>query len=132
MATAPPVHSSIGRRKTAVARLRLRDGSGRIVVNDRPLEDYFPTISLQNQILGPMQVAQCRNRFDVDVRLHGGGITGQVGALRLALARALVDFDANLRGDLKRAGLLRRDPRMKERKKAGRPGARKRFQFSKR
>jgi small subunit ribosomal protein S9 len=132
MAIAAPVHSAIGRRKTAVARLRLRDGSGRIVVNDRPLEDYFPTISLQNQILGPLQVAHCRNRFDVDVHVHGGGLTGQVGALRLALARALVDVDPNFRGDLKRAGLLRRDPRMKERKKAGRPGARKRYQFSKR
>ena len=124
--------STIGRRKTAVARLWMREGTGQITVNERPYEEYFPTVSLQNQLLVPIQEAQAQNRFDLAVRVTGGGLNGQVGAIRLAIARALVQENPELRGQLKKEGLLRRDPRMKERKKAGQPGARKRFQFSKR
>ncbi|MGK0190341.1 MAG: small subunit ribosomal protein S9 [Verrucomicrobiales bacterium] len=121
-----------GRRKTSVARVRLKEGTGRITVNERAFEDYFPTVSLQNNVIEPLQVANVAQKFDVDVRAHGGGITAQVGAVRLGIARALLKLDAELRPSLKEAGLLRRDPRAKERKKAGQPGARKRFQFSKR
>jgi small subunit ribosomal protein S9 len=121
-----------GRRKTSVARVRLKEGSGRITVNERPFEDYFPTVSLQNNVLEPLQVANVNQKYDVDVRAHGGGVVAQVGAVRLGIARALLKLDAELRPPLKEAGLLRRDPRAKERKKAGQPGARKRFQFSKR
>ena len=121
-----------GRRKTSVARVRLKEGSGRITVNERPFEDYFPTVSLQNNVLEPLQVANASQKYDVDVRAHGGGVVAQVGAVRLGIARALLKLDAGLRPPLKEAGLLRRDPRAKERKKAGQPGARKRFQFSKR
>ena len=121
-----------GRRKTSVARVRLREGSGRITINDRPFEDYFPTLPLQNQIVEPLHVAGAPQKFDIDIRAHGGGVTGQVGAVRLGIARALLKTDGELRPTLKEAGLLRRDPRAKERKKAGQPGARKRFQFSKR
>ena len=121
-----------GRRKTSVARVRMTGGSGRITVNERPYEDYFPTVSLQNQIVEPLQVANATQKFDVEILAHGGGIVGQVGAVRLGIARALLKEDGTLRPALKEAGLLRRDPRAKERKKAGQPGARKRFQFSKR
>ena len=126
------VVSTIGRRKTAVARLQMREGSGQITVNKRPYDEYFPTVSLQNSLLFPLQAANLQNKFDLNVNTSGGGATGQVGAIRLAIARALVKIDPELRGDLKEKGLLRRDPRMKERKKPGQPGARKRFQFSKR
>ncbi len=126
------VFSTIGRRKTAVARLQLREGTGQITVNKRPYDEYFPTISLQNSVLLPLQVANLQNKFDLSINASGGGANGQVGAIRLAIARALVKFDPELRGELKEKGLLRRDPRMKERKKPGQPGARKRFQFSKR
>lgn len=121
-----------GRRKTSVARVRLKEGSGRITVNERPFEDYFPTVSLQNNVIEPLQVANVTQRFDIDVRAHGGGVVAQVGAVRLGIARALLKVDSELRPSLKEAGLLRRDPRAKERKKSGQPGARKRFQFSKR
>jgi small subunit ribosomal protein S9 len=126
------VVSTIGRRKTAVARLQMRDGSGQITVNKRPYDEYFPTVSLQNSLLFPLQAANLQNKFDLNVNTSGGGATGQVGAIRLAIARALVKIDPELRSQLKEKGLLRRDPRMKERKKPGQPGARKRFQFSKR
>lgn len=126
------VVSTIGRRKTAVARLQLREGSGEITVNKRPYDEYFPTINLQNGVLFPLQVANLQNKFDLTINASGGGSFGQVGAIRLAIARALVKFNPELRGDLKEKGLLRRDPRMRERKKPGQPGARKRFQFSKR
>ena len=126
------VYSATGRRKTAVARVQLKDGQGHFYINKRPFEEYFPTVALQNQVVVPFQVANLVNKFDVHVRAIGGGVTGQVGAIRLGIARALLKKDAELRGELKKAGLLRRDPRAKERKKAGQPGARKRFQFSKR
>ncbi|MEZ5303225.1 MAG: 30S ribosomal protein S9 [Verrucomicrobiales bacterium] len=125
-------YSATGRRKTAVARVKMRPGTGKITINGKSFDDYFPTISLQNQVLHPFSVAQKTNQYDVAVNATGGGTTGQVGAIRLAIARALIRVDSELRPDLKKDGLLRRDPRAKERKKAGQPGARKRFQFSKR
>lgn len=121
-----------GRRKTAVARIRMSAGTGKIEVNGKSFEEYFPTTNLQNAVLAPLQVAKGINAFDVDVNAHGGGPNGQAGAVRLAIARALLQTDPNLRASLKEEGFLTRDPRMKERKKPGQPGARKRFQFSKR
>jgi small subunit ribosomal protein S9 len=107
-------------------------GSGKIDINGRTFEDYFPTVPLQNVVLQPLQNAKAVNTYDVFIHANGGGIMGQAGAAQLAIARALLQVDANFRGPLKAEGLLRRDPRMKERKKSGQPGARKRFQFSKR
>jgi small subunit ribosomal protein S9 len=127
-----PLKSATGRRKTAVARVRIAEGSGQIVVNGRAFEDYFTTITLQNQLTVPMQLTNTRQSIDVFANTNGGGITGQVGAIRLGIARALIVQDPELRGVLKKGGMLTRDPRAKERKKPGRPGARKRFQFSKR
>jgi small subunit ribosomal protein S9 len=121
-----------GRRKEAVARVRMSPGTGKIEINGKSFEEYFPTTNLQGTILAPLQVAKSTNSFDVLVNAQGGGPTGQAGAVRLAIARALIISDANLRAPLKEEGFLTRDPRMKERKKAGQPGARKRFQFSKR
>ena len=121
-----------GRRKTSVARIRMTPGSGKIDINGKSFEDYFPTIPLQNTVLQPSQVVKLANSYDLSINTTGGGATGQAGAARLAIARALLLVDGNLRGTLKAEGLLRRDPRMKERKKSGQPGARKRFQFSKR
>ncbi|MEA3186817.1 MAG: small subunit ribosomal protein [Chthoniobacter sp.] len=121
-----------GRRKTAVARIRMTAGTGKIEVNGKNFEDYFPTQSLQNVVLAPLQIAKGANAFDLSVNAHGGGPNGQAGAVRLAIARALLLTDETLRLPLKQEGLLTRDPRMKERKKSGQPGARKRFQFSKR
>jgi small subunit ribosomal protein S9 len=121
-----------GRRKTSVARIRMTPGSGKIDINGRNFEDYFPTVPLQNIVLQPLQTAKVVNTYDVSINASGGGATGQAGAARLAIARALLQTDPNLRAGLKSEGLLRRDPRMKERKKSGQPGARKRFQFSKR
>jgi small subunit ribosomal protein S9 len=121
-----------GRRKTSVARIRMTAGSGKIDINGRNFEDYFPTTPLQNTVLQPLQTAKVVNAYDLSINATGGGATGQAGAVRLAISRALLQVDANLRATLKAEGLLRRDPRMKERKKSGQPGARKRFQFSKR
>jgi small subunit ribosomal protein S9 len=121
-----------GRRKTSVARIRMLPGSGKIDINGRSFEDYFPTAPLQNVVLQPLQTAKLVNAYDLWINASGGGATGQAGAVRLAISRALVQVDSNLRSALKSEGLLRRDPRMKERKKSGQPGARKRFQFSKR
>ena len=121
-----------GRRKTAVARIRLIAGTGKIEVNGKSFEEYFPTAPLQNTVLAPLQIAKSASVYDVSVNARGGGPTGQAGAVRLAVARALIQADENLRASLKAEGFLTRDPRMKERKKSGQPGARKRFQFSKR
>lgn len=121
-----------GRRKTSVASIRMKSGSGAIKVNGKDFTDYFGSISLQNQILRPLEIANAVHAYDVAVKATGGGINGQAGALRLALSRALIQVDEALRLPLKQEGLLTRDPRMKERKKPGQPGARKRFQFSKR
>jgi small subunit ribosomal protein S9 len=131
MATTP-ANNATGRRKTAVARVRLIAGTGKVEVNGRPFEEYFPTASLQNTVLAPLTLTKLVNTYDVSVNTSGGGATSQAGAARLGVARALLEVDATLRPLLKAEGYLTRDPRMKERKKSGQPGARKRFQFSKR
>jgi small subunit ribosomal protein S9 len=128
----PQEFIATGRRKTSVARIRMTAGSGKIEINGRNFEDYFPTAPLQNTVLQPLQTAKVVNTYDLAINATGGGPTGQAGAARLAIARALLQVDGDLRAGLKSEGLLRRDPRMKERKKSGQPGARKRFQFSKR
>lgn len=124
--------SATGRRKTAVARVRMTEGTGQITINGRSFDEYLPTLPLQNAVLAPFQQSNLVNKFDLAITASGGGSHGQAGAIRLAVARALTLFDAELRKLIKPHGFLRRDPRMKERKKPGRPGARKRFQFSKR
>lgn len=121
-----------GRRKTAIARVRLSKGSGKIVVNDRAFEDYFPTTDLRLIVEAPFKAIEGAGQYDVVALCEGGGIPGQAGALRHGIARALIQADENFRAILKKAGFLTRDPRMKERKKPGQPGARRRFQFSKR
>jgi small subunit ribosomal protein S9 len=121
-----------GRRKTAVARVRLKSGSGKITVNGRAFENYFPTDSLRGQASQALSVTGTAEKFDVRVNVNGGGPCGQAVAVRHGIARALLTVDANLRPTLKAEGLLTRDPRMRERKKYGQPGARKRFQYSKR
>ena len=124
--------NATGRRKTAVARVYLTPGSGKWDVDGRTLGDYFPRRSLIQHIQQPFTVTDTLGAFDVKARLSGGGLTGQAGALRLAIARALVRADETHRRKLREHGLLTRDPRAVERKKPGQPGARKRFQFSKR
>ena len=121
-----------GRRKTAIARVRLTKGSGQIVVNDRKFEDYFPTTDLRLIVEAPFKAVEGVGQYDVVAICEGGGPAGQAGALRHGISRALIQADENFRAVLKKAGFLTRDPRMKERKKPGQPGARRRFQFSKR
>ncbi len=121
-----------GRRKTAVARVRLCAGTGKIVVNGRAFESYFPLEAMRVQATQPLTVTESAAKFDLAISVSGGGPSGQAGAVRHGIARALLKADANLRPSLKAEGLLTRDPRMKERKKYGQPGARKRFQYSKR
>lgn len=122
----------IGRRKTSVARVILKQGNGTIVVNNKPLEAAFPQKLQQEEIKAPLTLIEVVGNYDVSVNVNGGGITGQAGAIRLGIARSLADMDIDIRKKLKDAGYLTRDPRMVERKKYGRPKARKRFQFSKR
>jgi small subunit ribosomal protein S9 len=126
------VHTATGRRRTSVASVRLKSGSGKIEVNNRDFIEYFPTASLQTAVLRPLEIVGRKQTLDISVKTSGGGVNGQAGASSLAIARALLKLDAELRPELKKNGLLTRDPRMKERKKPGQPGARKRFQFSKR
>ncbi len=121
-----------GRRKCAVARVFLRPGKGQITINGRPFEEYFPTESARVQVRQPLLATETADKFDVLVTTSGGGLSGQAGAVRLGIARALVEFNSELRPKLKELGLLTRDPRSHERKKYGQKGARKRFQFSKR
>ena len=121
-----------GRRKTSIAQIRLREGTGTFKVNGKDFTDYFPSLSMQNIILRPLELASAVHGYDVDAKTSGGGISGQAGALRLAISRALLQTNQTFRTVLREEGLLTRDPRMKERKKSGQPGARKRFQFSKR
>lgn len=121
-----------GRRKTSSARVFLRPGTGSITVNHREFENYFPTDILRMQVRRPLQLTESTERFDVLATVAGGGVNGQAGAIRLGIARALVEFDTELRKTLKKDGLLTSDSRIKERKKYGLAGARKRFQFSKR
>ena len=125
-------HYGTGRRKTSTARVFLRPGSGTITVNQRTLESSFPAETHRLVIRQPLVLTEMVERFDVFATTAGGGIAGQAGAIRLGIARALVEYNAELRSTLRKAGLLTRDPRAKERKKYGMAGARKRFQFSKR
>ena len=125
-------YQAVGRRKTAVARVYLRPGTGSILINRRPLEEYFPTQIRQKALTAPLDATGTAGQFDVLVNAKGGGLTGQAEATQLGIARALVIFDENLRKTLRDAGHLTRDPRAVERKKYGQPKARKRFQFSKR
>ena len=121
-----------GRRKSSVARVRLVPGEGRIIINNREVEDYIPFAVLREVIKQPLAVTETVGSYDVLVNVHGGGYTGQAGAIRHGIARALLEVDPEYRTSLKRAGLLTRDPRMKERKKTGLRGARRKPQFSKR
>lgn len=125
-------YHGVGRRKSSVARVWIRPGSGTWDVNNRTAEDYFPRKSLQQHAQEPLAATSLVGRFDVHILVDGGGNTGQAGAIRLGLSRALLNYDAELRKTLRDQGMLTRDPREVERKKPGRPGARKRFQFSKR
>lgn len=129
---AVPEHYGTGRRKTAVARVRLKPGDGRIVVNRRPLEDYFGRAALRMVIIQPLKLTGVEGKFDVVANVRGGGSSGQAEAIRHGISRALLGVDQGLRPSLRKAGLLTRDPRVKERKKYGQRGARARFQFSKR
>jgi small subunit ribosomal protein S9 len=121
-----------GRRKTAIARVRLATGTGKITVNGRPFENYFPLETQRTTVTQPLTLTGTMEKLDAIINLTGGGPNGQAGAARHGIARALLKFDINLRPQLKAEGYLTRDPRMRERKKYGQPGARKRFQYSKR
>ena len=125
-------HLGTGRRKRSVVRVFLRSGKGQITINGRSFENYFPTESARAVVRQPLLATETADKFDILMLADGGGVTGQAGAARLGIARALLEFNAELRGKLKQLGFLTRDPRQHERKKYGQKGARKRFQFSKR
>lgn len=125
-------YTATGKRKTAVARVILKPGTGAYTINGKPLDDFFPRATLQRNIRQPLEAVGYEERMDVIAKMHGGGVSSQAGALRHGISRALLQADPNLRGELKRRGFLTRDPRVKERKKAGLKKARKRPQFSKR
>ncbi len=124
--------NTIGRRKSAVARIYVSEGKGNVTVNKRDLKEYFPSSILQYIVLQPLNLLDVQEKYDIKVNLDGGGPKGQAEALRLAIARAMINIDSESRSQLKAAGFLSRDPRELERKKQGQPKARKRFQFSKR
>ena len=126
------VINTIGRRKTAIARIYMKEGKGSIIVNKRDYKEYFPLATLQYVVNQPFEITETTGKFDIQVNLDGGGIKGQAEALRLAISKALVELDPENRSPLKAKGLMRRDPRMVERKKFGQKKARKKFQFSKR
>ncbi len=126
------VVNTLGRRKTSVARVYLKEGNGTIMINNRTLENYFPTSVLQYKVKQAFELTLTQNKYDVKANIDGGGITGQAEALRLGISRALIEINPEFRPILKVNGLLTRDPRMVERKKPGQKKARKRFQFSKR
>lgn len=132
MAKDSDVIISLGRRKSASARVRMVAGTGKFIINKREFEDYFPTDAVRGYIQQPLVLTGKAGQFDVFANITGGGIIGQAGALRLGIARGLEKADASLRAIMKKAGMMTRDSREKERKKPGQPGARKRFQFSKR
>jgi small subunit ribosomal protein S9 len=125
-------HLGTGRRKTAVARIFLRSGKGQITVNGRPFDNYFVNEAARALVRQPLLAAEVADKFDIIILTDGGGPNGQAGAARMGIARALLEFNSELRTKLKQLGLLTRDPRSRERKKYGQKGARKRFQFSKR
>jgi small subunit ribosomal protein S9 len=124
--------NATGRRKSSVARVYISEGKGNITINDRSLETYFPTLQLQHAVKLPLKVLEVTEKYDIKATINGGGYTGQAEALRLGIARAMVKSNVENKPALKKHGLLTRDPREVERKKPGQPGARKRFQFSKR
>ncbi len=124
--------SKVGRRKTATARVILRSGNGAIKINSKEAKDYFKTDNLYQEVLHPLKTTNLLGTYDIDINVRGGGFTGQAGAIKLAIARALVENNAELKSSLRKEGLITRDPRAVERKKCGQPKARKKFQFSKR
>ena len=126
------VINTLGRRKKSVARVYMKNGTGSVTVNGRDFKEYFPTMPLQYRVHQPFQITETEGKYDVMVNVHGGGITGQIEAIRLGISRALVEIDAEWKAKLRAEGLMTRDPRMVERKKFGQPKARKQFQFSKR
>ena len=127
-----PLVQSTGRRKESVARVRFFDGSGQIVLNGRPLEDFFPTMAARMRVLEPLNLTQTQGRYDINATLEGGGTTGQADALRLGISRALIELDPELRPTLKKAGMLTRDSRIVESKKYGLKKARRAPQYTKR
>ena len=127
-----PYYYGTGRRKSSVARVRVYNGTGKVTINDRDIDDYFGLETLKLIVRQPLAVAEVEGKFDIVVRVNGGGVAGQAGAIRHGLSRALLQYDENLRPALKKAGFLTRDPRMKERKKYGLKAARRAPQFSKR
>lgn len=126
------IYYATGRRKTAIARTWVKPGNGDVIINDRPLDDYFKLESAKTEMLQPFVITNTSGKYDVRVRVLGGGVNGQSGAIRLGITKALMQIDPDFRQPLKRAGFVKRDPRAKERKKYGQRGARARFQFSKR
>jgi small subunit ribosomal protein S9 len=132
MASVQNTHFAVGRRKTSIARARLIPGSGKIFVNELPHFEYFPLVSVQNELFKPFEATETQGKYDVHAVVDGGGLSGQAGALKLAIARALLIEAEEMRPRLRAAGVLTRDPRMVERKKYGRKKARKRFQWTKR
>ncbi len=132
MAKATAQHAATGRRKCATARVRLQSGSGIVTINQREFADYFPNDAVRGYVTQPLMITGASEQFDISASIHGGGSIGQAGALRHGIARALEEANPDWRSVLKESGMLTRDARKKERKKYGQPGARKRFQFSKR
>jgi small subunit ribosomal protein S9 len=132
MANMTTEYVAVGRRKTATARVRLRHGVGKVFINGQELSVYFPTEAMRCRVEQPLRTTDTSEKFDIHAKVDGGGKAGQADAMRHGISRALLKVDANHRATLKAAGFLTRDPRMREREKTGRPGARKRFQFSKR
>jgi small subunit ribosomal protein S9 len=126
------IYYATGKRKTAIARTWLKPGSGQIIVNNRPVDEYFPTETMRTKLTEPFKITNTMDSFNVRVNVIGGGISGQVGAVRHGITKALIFADPDLRMPLKKAGFVKRDPRVRERKKYGQKGARARFQFSKR
>jgi small subunit ribosomal protein S9 len=126
------IYYATGKRKTAIARTWLKPGSGQITVNNRPVEEYFPTEAMRAKMTEPFKITNTKDAFNVRINVQGGGISGQAGAVRHGITKALISADPDLRIPLKKAGFVKRDPRVRERKKYGQKGARARFQFSKR
>ncbi len=125
-------HYAVGRRKTSTARIYLTEGTGNITINSRAASDFFKKDILLSQLQEPLKATDMADKFDIKINVEGGGVTGQIGAIKLGIARAILKYDASLKPNLKKEGYLTRDSRMVERKKPGQPKARKRFQFSKR
>ena len=132
METTEITYNSTGKRKSSIARTTIKQGKGEIYINNKPLDKYFPSETLKMIVKHPLATLAVTEKYNISVKVNGGGVCGQAGAIRHSIARALVELNPDFRGKLKKEGLLTRDPRVKERKKYGRKGARKRFQFSKR